>query len=160
MKKIVKELIPYVIIVVVVILIRTFIATPVMVSGSSMYPNLKGKEILILYKLGKIDRYDVVVLNGLEDDHYIKRVYGLPGEKIKIEESKVYVNDKVITDEFSYGLTSDYEEITLGSDEYFVLGDNREVSLDSRKIGAIKKKNISGTSSLIIWPFSKFGIMK
>ncbi len=132
-----KELLPYIIILVVVLFIRTFIATPIKVNGNSMYDTLNGKEFMILNKLGKIDRYDIVVVKT-EDDELIKRVYGLPGEKISIEHNEVYINDKKIEDAYAYGDTSSYEAITLGEDEYFVLGDNRVVSLDSRTIGPVK----------------------
>ena len=86
MKKIIKEIIPYIIIVIVVILIRSYIIDPVIVSGDSMYDTLKDGEVLLLnrldYKFNKINRYDIVVINNKEDD-IIKRVIGLPGEHIK-----------------------------------------------------------------------------
>ncbi len=152
----VKELLPYIIILVIVLLIRTFIATPIKVNGNSMYDTLNGTEYMLLNKLGKIDRYDIVVVKT-EKDELIKRVYGLPGEKIAIENNTIYINDKKIEDAYAYGDTSDYKSITLGEDEYFVLGDNRVISLDSRTIGPVKKKNIKGTTNFIIYPFNRFG---
>ena len=154
-----KELLPYLIIFIVVLLIRTFIVTPIKVNGNSMYNTLEGKEFMILNKLGTPERYDIVVLDA-RNDELIKRVYGLPGEKITIENNTIYINDKKIEDLYAYGETSNYETITLKDDEYFVLGDNRAVSLDSRTIGPIKKSQIKGTTNFIIYPFNRFGKLK
>lgn len=154
-----KELLPYIIILIVIVLVRTFIATPIKVNGNSMYKTLNGKEYMILNKLAKIDRYDIVVLDT-DDDELIKRVYGMPGEKVSIEDGNIYINDKKIEDKYAYGNTSSYEAIILGDDEYFVLGDNRVVSLDSRIIGPIKDKDIKGTTNFIIYPFNKFGSLE
>lgn len=151
-----KELLPYIIILIVVLLVRTFIATPIKVNGNSMYKTLNGSEFMILNKLAKIDRYDIVVVDT-KNDELIKRVYGLPGEKISIENNSIYINDKKIEDIYAYGDTSNYESITLGSDEYFILGDNRVVSLDSRTIGPVKEKQIKGTTNFILYPFNRFG---
>ena len=161
MKKFIKEIYPYVIIVIVVVLIRSFIATPVRVDGDSMKKNLQDGEILVLYRLAKIERYDIVVLHEKEDnDNIIKRVYGLPGETIRIAHNKIYINGEVIEDNYANGKTSDYEEITLGDDEYFVLGDNRGVSKDSRMIGPVKKDSIKGETVFRLFPFNKIGTIK
>ena len=159
--KMIKDLIPYIIILVIVILIRSFIVTPIKVHGQSMFKTLEGNEIMILKKFGEIKRYDIVVAdlinNGKKEDTLIKRVFGLPGEKIKCSDGKIYVNDKKIEDNFGYGKTSDFEEVTLLEDEYFVLGDNREISLDSHIFGPVKKENIEGVTNFVVWPLSKFG---
>lgn len=154
-----KELIPYLIILILVVFVRTFIATPIKVNGSSMYNTLDGSEFMILNKLAKIQRYDIVVVDTPEDE-LIKRIYGLPGEKISIENNTIYINDKKLEDKYAYGFTSDYESIVLGSDEYFILGDNRAVSLDSRTIGPIKEKQIKGSTNFIVYPFKRFGKIK
>ena len=163
-KQWIKELLPYVIILIVVILIRTFLFTPVRVSGQSMVDTLNGGEIMILNRLGKLERYSMVVadivVDGKKDDTIIKRIYALPGEKIKCEDGKIYINDKKIDDEYGYGKTSDFEEIKLKDNEYFLLGDNRAISLDSRYIGPVSKDNIEGTTKIIIWPLNKFGVVK
>ena len=157
--KIIKEIYPYVIILVAVVLFRSFIATPVRVDGESMFPTLKGNEIMILNKLGHIDRYDIVVVKESKDD-IIKRVYGLPGETIEVENSNIYINGKKIKDNFGSGETEDYPKRKLKKNEYFVLGDNREISKDSRIIGPVKEKQILGTTSFVIFPFNHLGKVK
>ena len=129
--KYLKEAMPYIIILMVVILIRTFIVTPIKVNGQSMYDTLNGSEIMILWRTKDIQRYDIVVAdlieNGKKTDTLIKRVYGLPGETISCEDGVIYINGKKIDDSYAYGKTNDFGSITLGSDEYFLLGDNRGV---------------------------------
>lgn len=157
-KRIIKELIPYIIIVVVVVLIRSFIATPVRVDGDSMNKTFKNGDILILYKLSEIKRFDVIVLHEEKDNEkIIKRVIGMPGDTVAIKDGEIYINDEKIDDEYAYGMTSDYDRITLKSDEYFILGDNRLISKDSRYFGPIKEKEIKGKVIFRIFPFSKFG---
>lgn len=156
-----KELIPYIIIVIVVLLVRTFIVTPVQVSGSSMEPTLDGGEIMFLWKTKNIKRYDIVVANLVRDgkkvDILIKRVYGMPGEKVLIENGKIYINDHILDDPYGTGDTGDGVSYTLGEDEYFIMGDNRNVSYDSRYIGPFKSKDIEGTTNFIVFPFTRFG---
>ncbi len=157
----IKDIAPYAIILVIVILIRTFIITPIKVHGQSMYNTLNGNEIMILNKLSEYQRYDIVVANlmseGKKIDTLIKRIYGLPGEKIKCENGIIYVNEKKVEDKYGYGKTEDFEEITLGFDEYFILGDNREISLDSHVFGPIKEKDMEGVTNFILWPLNRFG---
>ncbi len=159
--KIIKSLMPYIIIIIVVILVRTFIATPVRVNGSSMYPTLKGNEIMLLNKLGHINRFDIVVLkiDGREDN-LIKRIIGLPGETVEIKDNDIYINDKKLEDKYGYGVTYNIDKVTLKKDEYFILGDNRKISLDSRVFGTIHKDEIKGTTSFIMYPFKSFGKVK
>lgn len=154
-----KELLPYIIILIVVVLIRSYVVTPIMVNGPSMEPTLNGGEIMILNKLGKIDRYDIVVVDTGSED-IIKRVIAMPGETISCEEGIVYVNGRRQDEEYSDGITSDFDVIKLADDEYFVMGDNREDSLDSRKFGAFKEEQIKGTTNLILLPFKEFGKIK
>ncbi|MEG1146729.1 MAG: signal peptidase I [Bacilli bacterium] len=160
MKKFIKEVYPYVIIIIVVVLIRSFIITPVRVDGDSMDKYLHDGQILFLYRLAKVDRFDIVVLKEPDNDEkIIKRVYGLPGDSIEIDDGKIYINDEVIKDEFAYGKTSDYEKTTLESDEYFVLGDNRLISKDSRTFGKVKKDDIKGVTTVRIFPFNKIKLI-
>jgi len=159
--KIIKEIIPYIVIVLVVVLIRTFIITPVRVDGDSMKNTLKNGDILLLYKLGSINRLDIIVLDEEKDNEkIIKRVIGLPGETVAIKKGKIYVNDKVIDDEYAYGETSDYDKVTLEDDEYFILGDNRLISKDSRYFGPIKENEIKGKIVFRVFPFTKIGTVQ
>ena len=158
MKEKIKEISPYVLIVVVIVVIRIFIATPVKVDGDSMYNTLNDNDLVLLSKLSSIDRFDIIVLKENDNNAtIIKRVIGMPGDKVKIRNNKIYINNKIIEDEYAYGETSDYDEITLGDDEYFVLGDNRLISKDSRYFGAIKKSDIKGKAVFRLFPFTKFG---
>lgn len=160
--KILKELIPYVVIIIVVVLIRTFIITPVRVSGSSMFPTLKNNEILLLKKYDKnYKRFDVVVVDYY-NDRLIKRVIGLPGDKIKFENNKLYVNGKYVEEKFKRNTrTSDFEyNGKIPEGYYFIMGDNRGNSTDSRIIGPVKKSSIKGKIAIRLFPFNKFGKIK
>ena len=158
----IKETIPYLVIVLVVISIRTFIVTPVVVQGESMKETLNGGEVMLLKKYDlSYERFDVVVINkNVEGDNLIKRVIGLPGEKIRYKNGILYINDEVVEDKYAYGETSNFQEVELGKDEYFVMGDNRAVSLDSRILGVIKHNEIEGTADFVLFPFNKLGHLK
>ena len=158
MKSIVKDLLVYSAIIIGVILLRTFIITPVRVNGDSMKNYLINGDILLLYKLGDIKRNDIIVIDYEKgQDEIVKRVIGLPNESIRIKNNRIYINDKEIENSYAYGETSDYDEITLGEDEYFVLGDNRLISKDSRIIGPVKRSKIKGKTIFRIFPFTKIG---
>ena len=165
--KIVKELIPYIIIVIVVILFRTFIATPIRVDGPSMEDTLKNGDILLLNKLNKsIKRFDIVVIYK-SDIRLIKRVIGLPGENIEYKDNELYINGKVVEDVAlirtgDFTLKELYGVDRIPEGYYFVLGDNRTVSKDSRyyDIGLIKRSEIAGTTSFRFFPFNKIGKIK
>ena len=157
-KKFIKELIPYVIILVVVVIIRTYFITPIIVNGPSMKPTLDGGEMMILNRREKLDRFDVVVVD-IKTEDIIKRIIAMPGETISFENGIVYVNGRRQDEEYSKGITYDFAKVTLGNDEYFVMGDNRQDSKDSRHddVGPVKRTQIKGTTSLVLFPFSKFG---
>ena len=155
--KIIKEILPYVLIIIAVILIRTFIITPVRVDGASMDQTLEDGQILLLYKLANVDYGDIVVLDEeKEGEIIIKRIIGMPGDTVSIKDNTVYVNGEEVEEDYAYGETSDYEEITLDDDEYFILGDNRPISKDSRYFGPVKEDEIIGKVIFRIWPFNKF----
>ncbi len=160
MKKFIKDLIPYIIIILVVVLIRTFIITPVTVNGVSMNETLSDNDVMILkkYKKNDIKHNDIVVIQR-NKDKLIKRVLALPGEKIKCVSGVIYVNNEEIDDSHAHGKTVDFQEYILGDDEYFVLGDNRENSLDSRSFGPVKKDAILGITNVIIFPFNHIKVL-
>ncbi len=158
--KILKEIIPYIVIIIVVVLIRTFIATPVLVNGSSMYPTLKNNELLLLKKYdSSYKRYDIVVLD-YKNEKLIKRVIGLPGEIVEYKDGILYIDGNKTEDEFS-SITSDFKssELITGSipeGYYLVMGDNRKNSIDSRTIGLINEDDINGITNFSLWPFGTF----
>lgn len=161
--KFIKELVPYVVILIFVIVLRTYIVTPIRVNGSSMDPTLNGGEIMLLTKYDKDDlkRHDIIIANidridGINED-VIKRIIALPGETISCEKGQLFLNGKKYTDEYGEGYTNDFETIKLGKDEYFILGDNRDDSYDSSELGPINKKQIKGHANLVIFPFGKIG---
>lgn len=172
MKKIIKEVMPYVVILIVVVLIRSFIITPVTVVGDSMYPNLKDKEMLLLskinYKLGDIKRFDIVVIKK-DDEEIIKRVIGLPNEYVEYRDNRLYVNGNFVDELYDHGKTQDFGLVNIclavnnfeecnyekiPDNYYLVLGDNREISKDSRSIGLISKTNIVGKAVFRFYPFN------
>jgi signal peptidase I len=158
--KLLKELLPYIIIIIVVIIIRTFIFTPVVVNGPSMMNTLHNGDVMILdkigMKLGGIKRFDIVVIQTGKTK-IIKRVIGMPGETISYHDNKLYINGKEVSDNHSNEITYDFEEVKIPDGEYYVLGDNRTDSVDSRILGTIPKNEILGHATFIIYPFNRFG---
>lgn len=161
-----KEILPYVIIILTVVIIRTFVVTPVRVNGSSMEPNLYNEEVLLLEKYYRsYQRFDVVVLN-FNGERLVKRIIGLPGEHVKYIDDKLYINGQVVAEDFvTASSTLDYDLMNLNyevvpENHYFVMGDNRDKSIDSRFIGPIAKSDVIGKVRLRIFPFKTFGIIK
>lgn len=161
-KKWLKENLLFTILLLIIIIIRIFFYSPIRVNGTSMYPTLQDKEFMILNKIGLqkgINRFDIVVVES-NGKYIIKRVIGLPGESVMYSDNKLYINGKVVEDNYSKSETEDFENVVLKEDEYFVMGDNREVSKDSRVIGPVNIKNIKGKTNLVIFPFNKIGIVE
>lgn len=156
--KYIKMFLPYVIIVVVVVIIRTFIVTPVRVEGTSMYPTLSNGDILLLKKYDKkIDRFDIIVFkyNG---EKLVKRVIALPYETIKYENSILYINDEVVEDVVDAKTSDIAKTKVIPKDCYYVMGDNRGNSKDSRYsgIGFVCIDDIIGTTNFrLFWPLQK-----
>lgn len=158
-KSYVKEFLPYFIIILVVVFVKMFVVSPIRVNGASMNPTLNDKDIMILneisYGFSDIIRFDIVVVKE-ENEYLIKRIIGLPGEKIEYKDNKLYIDGKYVKEDFKHMETMDFST-TLGEDEYFIMGDNRTNSTDSRIFGPISRDEIIGKTSLTILPISRFG---
>lgn len=163
----------YILIVVVsVYVIITYVGQRTQVDGNSMYPSLSDRDNLIVdklsYRFHDPERYDIVVFpyKHMENTYYIKRLIGLPGETVQVIDGYVYVNDEKLDEHYgaevmdNAGIAS--EPIELGEDEYFVLGDNRNHSSDSRdpSVGIIKGEDLVGRAWVRIYPFDKIGVIK
>ena len=157
----------------VTIFILTFIGQRMVVNGPSMENTLFNGESVIVdklsYRFSNPQRFDVVVFpyKFEENTDFIKRVIGLPGEKIRIDnEGNIYINGEILEEHYGKAVIIDpgraEKEITLGEDEYFVLGDNRNNSTDSRDpfVGNIKKSEFIGKAFARIWPLNKIGFIK
>lgn len=151
-----------------------FIGRPFTVSGQSMYPTLHNGDHMIMSKLGGINRFDVVILKAPDEDkEYIKRVIGIPGDTVEVKSGVLYINGKVVEQPF---INSDNSKKTVFIDDftlkeltgvdkvpegkYFVMGDNRGVSKDSRMIGFIDASAIEGKAVFTVWPINRIGGLK
>ncbi|MBQ9023934.1 MAG: signal peptidase I [Bacilli bacterium] len=169
-KEIIKTVITYVGIVLIVIIIRIFFIDPVRVDGRSMNTTLKNGEVMLLnkiiYKRHDIKRFDIVVIKE-QNKLIIKRVIGMPGETISYKDNVLYINGEKMEDPYPSSTTDDFSIEDIGhtkvpGDTYFVMGDNRSDSLDSRypQVGVINKTQILGRARFVIWPINRFGIVK
>ncbi len=176
MKNIVKELSAWLIYILVIIVISylviTFVGQRTQVSGSSMETTLSDGDQLIVdkisYRFRDPNRYDIVVFpyQYEKNTYYIKRIIGLPGETVQIVDGYVYIDGQKLDEHYGNevmenpGLAAD--PVVLGDDEYFVLGDNRNNSQDSRaaNVGVIHRDDLLGRAWIRIWPFNKFGVIK
>ncbi len=147
-------------------LVRYFLFKPFYVKGQSMEPNFEERDYLIIdelsYRFREPERGEVIVFHYRPtDDFFLKRVIGLPGERVKVDGNKVIVyNDAnpqgmVLTESYLTEETPGTITITLGQNQYFVMGDNRDASFDSRRFGAIDKADIVGRVWLRGWPVSR-----
>ena len=156
-----REYGPYLAVIVIVLLVKQFLFSPVMVSGESMINTLKDSDIMIMDKISlstsPIKRFEIVVIS-YKNRYLIKRVVGLPGETIEYKDNKLYVNGEFIEETFldKEQITKDFS-VKVPDDFYFVLGDNRVNSNDSRYLGCFSLEKIEGRTSFTIFPFSRFG---
>lgn len=155
-----------------------FLFQPHQVRGNSMYENFHDQEYLltdkISYRFGSPQRGDVVIFKAPPSEpcaetecEYIKRIIGLPGESIKVENGQIYINNQLLKESYlpsdlktaSGSYLREGQPITLGTNEYFVMGDNRPHSRDGREFGPISGDNIVGKAALRYWPLTRFGIL-
>lgn len=153
MKKNLKELTKYFSIILIVLLLKVLLVDVVSVEGISMYPTLNGsndKVVLERYRqfTEKYNRGDIVVID-LKEKHIIKRIIGLPNDLVEIKNNDVYINGELIEEDYLSRdtATSPDLKVEVPYDEVFVMGDNRENSLDSRKLGTISIDSIEGKAS-------------
>ncbi len=177
MKNVLKEIFSTVVYILVVLasiyLLITYVGQRTQVRGSSMEPTLFDNDNLIVdkisYRFREPQRFDIIVFPFLyeEETYYIKRIIGMPGETVYIDEAgTIYIDGEVLEEDYgkevmiSQGRAA--EPIVLGEDEYFVLGDNRNNSSDSRvpSVGNIRRDQIIGRAWVRIWPLSRFGRLR
>lgn len=154
---------------VIVIPIRAFIAQPFKVSGASMVPTFHDKEYLIVdeisYRFKEPSRGDVIVFHPPQNEgtYYIKRILGIPGDTVDIQGSQVkiintqYPDGFILSEPYISAPTNNMVYTVLGENQYFVMGDNRPFSSDSRAWGILPKKNIVGRAFLRLYPFNEIG---
>lgn len=170
-KEFLKDMSKYILTAIIVILIFLYVVSLQQVIGPSMNPTLQDGDIAILNKIGHrffdIKRNEVVSLDYADTKYLIKRVIGLPGEKIEFKNNTLYVNDQGYNETFLKDgtVTKDFSIKDLGYDKipedmYLVLGDNRGNSMDSREIGLIKKSDIKGKVFFRIWPLNRISFIK
>lgn len=157
------------------LVIYIFLFRPFQVNGDSMYPNFFHKQyiltniIILQFKKPKIG--DVIIFRAPPDPEkdYIKRVIGEPGDTITLKDGQVYLNGKLLSEEkylkplirtYGASFVQDGETVTVPYDSYFVMGDNRLESSDSREWGFVSTKSVIGESFFVYWPLSKMGIIK
>lgn len=172
-KEFLKDVSLYVIIIVLILLTVNYVVTIQQNVGPSMNPTLESGDAFLLnkfiYKISEVKRGDIIVFNYDDTKYLVKRVIGLPGEKVEYRNNILYINDKPFVEDFLSDdtITNDFtmEDIknTLDSkipeEMYLVLGDNRTDSMDSRDFGLIKESDIIGKTSIRIWPLNKIGFI-
>ena len=151
--------------------IVVFIGQLTYIRGHSMEPTLQHHDVLIIdkvtYRFTEPNRFDIIAFPFNAQEHHIKRIIGLPGEKVQIIAGFIYINGVLLEESFGYeelindpGIAS--QGILLGEDEYFLLGDNRNRSKDSRAstVGVRHRDEFVGRAWVRMWPFANFGILE
>ena len=146
-----------------------FLYQPVKVEGTSMMPSLEDQERIFVnkfvYRLGAIERGDIVVFRYPRDPStsFIKRVIGVAGDRVRIEEGQLFLNDRPIEEDYvpqEYADRRSFQEIKVPSGTYFVLGDHRNMSKDSRDFGPVPQASIYGKAVFGYWPMEKMGRLR
>lgn len=169
-REVIGNLLYIAVVVIITFLTIRFVGQRTQVKGSSMEPTLSNADNLIVdkitYRFRDPERFDIIVFPFDDDTYYIKRIIGLPGETVQIIDGYVYINGELLDEEYGNEVMLRAERaevpLVLGVDEYFVLGDNRNNSTDSRyeKVGNINREDILGRAWVRIWPLSKFGVLR
>ncbi len=160
------------IIILIAFFVRFYLIQPFVVEGSSMEPNFHNSQYLMVdklsYRIHPPKRGDVVVFHppNAPSLNYIKRIIALPGEQIEIKNGEIFINNARLAEPYipaektliRYSEAANLKQ-TLGNDEYFVLGDNREHSSDSREWGSVPAANVIGRAWLVIFPLKNFGVV-
>ncbi len=151
--------------------IRYLLFSPIVVDGESMMPTLQDRERMIVnkivYFIGEPERGDIIVFHATQSKDWIKRVIGLPGDKIEMKNDVLYINDEVVDEPYlvsskesvSGVLTDDFSEV-VPEGHLYVLGDNRRNSRDSRWIGSIPIEDVVGRADVVFWPIQNIRIVK
>lgn len=160
---------------VIVLVVRAFLFTPILVDGASMNTTLHDQDRMIVSKIGEPERFDIVVFHANEKQDYIKRVIGLPGDKIEYRDDTLYVNGKAYKEPYldeqkaqiDGELTRSFRledtavgQATVPEGHLFVMGDNRRNSTDSRIIGAVPMDQVVGTTNVVFYPLKDMKIIK
>ncbi|KAA0546856.1 signal peptidase I [Bacillus sp. BGMRC 2118] len=167
--------------VIVVVILHSFIFSPTLVSGESMMPTLHDRDRMIISKIGELERFDIVVFHATEEKDYIKRIVGLPGDRIEYRNDVLYINGKAYDEPYLQPykeqlnettvegpLTEDFTLIEkIGQDTVpdgmvFVMGDNRRNSIDSRhpSLGVVSMEEIIGKTNIIYWPIKDMQVIE
>ncbi|MDE5055344.1 signal peptidase I [Niallia taxi] len=153
-----KNLVVFIVACIFLFVTRSYLFSLGKVDGESMYPTLNDHDYVLLnkvsYKIGKPKRFDIIMFTLPDNSVLIKRVIGLPGEKIELKNNNLYINGSVVKEPFLIEDTDDFDSITIPVGEIFVMGDNRNHSTDSRVFGTIPILNILGEASFNIWPIN------
>jgi len=162
-----------------VMIIRIFLFSPIIVDGPSMSPTLHNRDQMIVnklsYRMNDPKRFDIIVFHAAQGKDYIKRIVGLPGEHVMINNNQLYIDGEKVEQPFMEDVLNDETTVirddlrlehlpgsyeVIPEDYYLVLGDNRNNSTDSRSIGLIARDKIIGKASIIYWPINRIQTIK